>query len=86
LVLNTTQKVYFYNYFGEPDEALTQKSYLYPYTGNLTLVTNVTSTAGVVSTVSRVTVAQSYQGVGSFNLTVRPGNFVYYLEFKSPDN
>jgi len=84
ILTNVTHKVYYYSYFGEPDEAFSQRSYLYPFVTNYSLVINTTSFANLNTTIRTIN-NPVYSGVGSFNLSTRAGRVNAYLEFKHPD-
>lgn len=84
ILTNVTHKVYYYSYFGEPEEAFSQRSYLYPFATNYSLVINTTSFANLNTSIRTIN-APVYSGVGAFNLSTRAGRVLAYLEFKHPD-
>ena len=84
ILTNVTHKVYYYSYFGEPEEAFSQRSYLYPFATNYSLVINTTSFANLNTSIRTIN-NPVYSGVGSFNLSTRAGRVNAYLEFRHPD-
>jgi hypothetical protein len=84
LVVNTTQKVYFYNYFGEPSEALTERSYLYPFLGSVNVTT--VQVNGKNTTTNTTVLVSNYYGTGSFLFTTKSLNITASTSVKSPDN